>query len=99
MLGVLSELTANGCTGFSGACKAISECQSSLKGGELAGDLGWLDQAKGETKEPKGKAVVGAAVKPQVPTPVLRAAFELEVGELSDLIASDIGVHLLLRTA
>ena len=28
-------------------CREISECQSALKGGELAGDMGWLDRVKG----------------------------------------------------
>jgi len=101
LLGVLDDLAADGCAGWSRACKAVSECQSSLKGGELAGDLGWLTQAKdaalaqakGQPGEPK------SAVKAAVPLPVLKAAFELEVGELSDLVPSDIGLHLLLRTA
>ena len=28
-------------------CRERSECQSALKGGELAGDMGWLDRVKG----------------------------------------------------
>mmetsp|Transcript_13139 Transcript_13139/g.29898 ORF Transcript_13139/g.29898 Transcript_13139/m.29898 type:complete len:569 (-) Transcript_13139:39-1745(-) len=32
---------------FTQRCKAVSECSSSLKGGELAGDLGWM--SKGQT--------------------------------------------------
>ena len=27
---------------FTQQCRAMSECTSSLKGGELAGDVGWL---------------------------------------------------------
>ncbi|CAJ1361495.1 unnamed protein product, partial [Effrenium voratum] len=80
---------------FTSACRVTSECPSSLQGGELAGDLGWLDKDKGiDAKRANGKMV-----RPAVPAPVLRVAFELEVGELSDLVSSEVGVHLLLRSA
>merc|ERR1712046_357761 len=46
LLGILDKLAADGCTTFTSACKSISECQSALKGGDLAGDLGWLERAK-----------------------------------------------------
>jgi len=86
---------------FSSTCKELSECQSALKGGELVGDLGWLDlpkdaamqQAKGQPGIPK------SVIKAVVPAPVIKASFELEVGELSDLVPSELGIHLLLRTA
>lgn len=98
LLEVLDGLVADNCAGFSAACKAISECQSSLKGGELTGDLGWLDrepaeQTKGSQSNP------GAAIKSVVPGNVRKAAFDLEVGELSDVVTSELGVHILLRTA
>eukprot|EP00416_Gambierdiscus_australes_P012537 CAMPEP_0171125718 /NCGR_PEP_ID=MMETSP0766_2-20121228/111856_1 /TAXON_ID=439317 /ORGANISM="Gambierdiscus australes, Strain CAWD 149" /LENGTH=79 /DNA_ID=CAMNT_0011588715 /DNA_START=84 /DNA_END=323 /DNA_ORIENTATION=+ len=79
----------------------MSECQSALKGGGLEGDLGWLDQAKDAALK-KAKGEPGnprSVVKAAVPAPVLKAAFELEVGELSDFVHSELGVHLLLRTA
>lgn len=31
---------------FTQRCKAVSECSSSLKGGEMAGDLGWLTRGQ-----------------------------------------------------
>lgn len=96
LLQVLDELlAADSFVGFSSICKALSECQSSLKGGELAGDLGWLDRVKGTADEHRSKV---QPVKTAVPANVHKAAFELDVGELSDLILSDVGVHLLLRT-
>eukprot|EP00421_Protoceratium_reticulatum_P041313 CAMPEP_0168456562 /NCGR_PEP_ID=MMETSP0228-20121227/51358_1 /TAXON_ID=133427 /ORGANISM="Protoceratium reticulatum, Strain CCCM 535 (=CCMP 1889)" /LENGTH=527 /DNA_ID=CAMNT_0008471499 /DNA_START=47 /DNA_END=1626 /DNA_ORIENTATION=+ len=73
MLDMICRLEADGCAGFAATCRAVSECQSALKGGELAGDLGWLDcsVARGaEAQQEKGKA----AVRPQVPAPVLKAA-------------------------
>lgn len=95
MLGVLEGLAQDGCASFSTVCKATSECQSALKGGDLAGDLGWLERGIGvDTKQANGKTVKSA-----VPASVLKVAFELEVGQLSDLVASELGTHLLLRTA
>lgn len=94
LLGVLEGLAGGG-AGFSGACRAASECVSALKGGELSGDLGWLDRAKGvDAQRADGKAVNLA-----VPPAVRKAAFELEVGEIGDLVPSELGYHLLLRTA
>mmetsp|Transcript_106810 Transcript_106810/g.300247 ORF Transcript_106810/g.300247 Transcript_106810/m.300247 type:complete len:507 (-) Transcript_106810:101-1621(-) len=91
MVRVLDGLIADGCAGFSSACRTLSECQSVLKGGELVGDLGWLSPTN--SKGPK------SAVDPAVPMSVRKAAFELDVGELSDTISSEIGSHLLMRTA
>jgi len=88
MLQVIEGLMKEGLSSFSSACKASSECQSALKGGELAGDIGWLDKEKGQN-----------AKQAAVPAPVLRVAFDLEVGQLGDLVSSDVGTHLCLRTA
>lgn len=98
LLEVLDGLVADNCAGFSAQCKAISECQSALKGGELAGDLGWLDRAT-DDQQAKGPSNPAAAIKPVVPANVRKAAFELEIGELSDILASEQGAHVLLRTA
>mmetsp|Transcript_67787 Transcript_67787/g.189213 ORF Transcript_67787/g.189213 Transcript_67787/m.189213 type:complete len:180 (+) Transcript_67787:138-677(+) len=46
MLKVLVELEADGCQNFAKVCREVSECPSSLKGGELAGDIGWIDRQK-----------------------------------------------------
>lgn len=67
---------------FTALCREQSECASSLKGSDLAGDLGWL------TKQER-----------KLPAPLVKAAFELEVGQLSDIVPSERGLHLLLRTA
>eukprot|EP00927_Polykrikos_kofoidii_P049680 TRINITY_DN43709_c0_g1_i1.p1 TRINITY_DN43709_c0_g1~~TRINITY_DN43709_c0_g1_i1.p1 ORF type:complete len:568 (+),score=109.70 TRINITY_DN43709_c0_g1_i1:84-1706(+) len=95
MLRVLEGLTKDGCAGFSNACKATSECPSALKGGELTGDLGWLEKGKSVSAQQAN----GRTVKAVIPPALLRAAFELEVGQLGDLVSSEIGTHLLLRTA
>lgn len=78
---------------FTERCRAVSECQSSLRGGEMAGDVGWQRYpaaSKPGEKVPKDIASRQAVIK---------AAFELEVGELSDILVSDDGVHLLKRSA
>lgn len=96
MLEVLTAFEADGPSSFARVCREISECQCALKGGELAGDLGWLDRVKGASlQQDRAKS----AVRPQVPPGVLKAAFELAVGEFHDLVTSDMGVHLLQRTA
>jgi len=67
---------------FSQRCRDISECQSCLKAGDLAGDLGWMK--RGDNK-------LGEAFE--------AAAFALQVNQLSDLLDSDQGIHVVLRTA
>eukprot|EP00933_Yihiella_yeosuensis_P012963 TRINITY_DN12247_c0_g2_i1.p1 TRINITY_DN12247_c0_g2~~TRINITY_DN12247_c0_g2_i1.p1 ORF type:complete len:355 (+),score=81.05 TRINITY_DN12247_c0_g2_i1:61-1065(+) len=84
MLEVLGELDKEP-TQFTAKCRELSECQSSLKGGELAGDLGWLSRDKPDPK----------SIQPEVH----KAAFTLAIGQLSDMVFSRAGVHLLIRTA
>lgn len=85
VLALLAELSAGGPAAFTAKCKAISECDTALRGGDLAGDLGWLDRDPAKNRK--------------VPAAVVRAAFLLAVGQLSDIVASERGLHLLLRTA
>lgn len=92
MLGVLESLMADNCKSFASTCKAISECQSALKGGDMAGDVGWLDQKSADVPPEK-------ALRLQVPALVLKPALELAVGELGDIVTSDLGVHLIQRIA
>jgi len=66
---------------FTQRCREISECPSSLKAGDAAGDLGWM--------KPGGKS--GPAFD--------NAAFTLQVRQLSDLVDTEQGIHLLLRSA
>lgn len=94
LLAVQEALIADGCSSFATVCKAISECQSALRGCEFAGDLGWLDRKSMDALKHKEKAL-----RVHVPANVLRAAFELGVGELGDILTSEIGVHLIQRTA
>jgi len=65
---------------FAQRCRELSECQSSLRGGDMAGDLNWVRRGK-----------MGAAFD--------EAAFTLQVGQLSDLVDSDAGIHVIWRTA
>lgn len=85
LLRLLPELAMGGSAAFTTRCKKDSDCDTKLRGGELAGDLGWLD------KDP--------AKNRKVPDTVVRVAFKLAIGQLSDIVASERGVHLLLRTA
>jgi parvulin-like peptidyl-prolyl isomerase len=82
---MLWELASGGASAFTIQCRAVSECDTALRGGDLAGDLGWLDRDEKKNRK--------------VPGPVVRAAFTLNIGQLSDVVASERGVHLLLRTA
>mmetsp|Transcript_85070 Transcript_85070/g.237335 ORF Transcript_85070/g.237335 Transcript_85070/m.237335 type:complete len:563 (-) Transcript_85070:189-1877(-) len=69
---------------FTQRCRDLSECPSCLTAGELAGDLGWVKPGKNEAKfGPSFDA----------------AAFALQVGQLSDLIDSDQGIHIFIRAA
>lgn len=85
MLGLLEELTRAGPAQFTAKCKAMSECDSGKKGGDLAGDLGWLDPDPAKNRT--------------VPPPVTKAAFQLNVNQLSDIVVSERGIHLILRSA
>merc|ERR1712194_773188 len=79
--GVLEELSGDPKL-FTQRCRDLSECQSCLKSGELAGDLGWTKPESG-----KWNATFEGV------------AFGLQVGQISDLVDSDQGVHVILRTA
>jgi len=85
LLGMLPQLAAGGSSAFTTRCKANSECDTALRGGDLAGDLGWLDRDPAKNRK--------------IPAAVVKAAFTLAVGQLSDIVSSERGVHLLLRTA
>jgi len=82
--GLLAELLADAGR-FPQLARKHSECSSCLKGGEQAGDLGWI------TRGVRGAGGVSKEVE--------EAAFVLAVGELSDLVLSEAGVHLLQRIA
>lgn len=87
LVGHILELSCAGnlVTAFTTKCRAVSECDTSLRGGDLAGDLGWLD--------------VDPTKNRKIPVSVISASFKLAVGQLSDVVSSERGVHLLLRSA
>jgi len=67
---------------FAEQCREVSECTTCSASGDLAGDLGWLKPGKNEQKfGPSFDA----------------AAFSLQVGQLSDLVDSDHGIHIFIR--
>lgn len=97
VLSALEEARARGGTAaaeaaFTQQCRAISECTSSLKGGDLAGDIGWL---KLPEIKPGEKIPKELALRMQT----IRTALSLAVNEVSDIVVSDDGVHLLKRAA
>lgn len=100
VLGVLSALEEARASGgaaaaeaaFTKQCRAVSECTSSLKGGDLAGDIGWLRLPEIKPGEKISKELAQRML-------VIRAALGLAVNEVSDIVVSDDGVHLLKRTA
>lgn len=67
---------------FTTRVRELSECQSSLKAGDHAGDLGWVK---------KGNHKMGDVFE--------AAAFALQCNQMSDLVDTDQGVHIILRTA
>ncbi|CAE7814189.1 PIN1 [Symbiodinium microadriaticum] len=85
MLHILPQIANGGPAAFTAKCKEISECDTAMKSGDLAGDLGWLDRDPAKNRK--------------VPAAVVRAAFFLAVGQVSDLVSSERGIHLILRTA
>jgi len=89
---VLAEIDAHGDAAFAKQCRAVSECSSSLKGGDLVGDVGWLARPVEKPGEKPSREVASRQA-------VVRAAFALDVGEVSDVLLSDDGVHVLQRRA
>eukprot|EP00811_Abedinium_folium_P014339 NODE_2334_length_2233_cov_9.581197.p1 GENE.NODE_2334_length_2233_cov_9.581197~~NODE_2334_length_2233_cov_9.581197.p1 ORF type:complete len:600 (-),score=177.33 NODE_2334_length_2233_cov_9.581197:434-2038(-) len=69
---------------FSQRCRELSECQSCLRAADLVGDLGWMKRGQDRLK-------LGEAFE--------TAIFSLQVNQLSDLMDSDMGVHIVLRSA
>lgn len=95
MLGVLDEIEAAGSSvdaAFTQHCRALSECSSSLKARDLAGDIGWLTRPIEKAGEKLTKEQISKNA-------LVRTALELKVGELSDILVSDDGVHLFQRIA
>jgi len=74
----------NSVAAFTKRCKDISEYPSSSAAEDLVGDLGWVKPGKNEQ-------TFGASFD--------EAVFSLQIGQLSDLVDSDHGIHIFLRTA
>eukprot|EP00927_Polykrikos_kofoidii_P027179 TRINITY_DN24011_c0_g1_i1.p1 TRINITY_DN24011_c0_g1~~TRINITY_DN24011_c0_g1_i1.p1 ORF type:complete len:580 (+),score=123.31 TRINITY_DN24011_c0_g1_i1:199-1740(+) len=89
---VLVEVDTGGDAAFAKQCRAVSECSSSLKGGDLIGDVGWWTKPVEKPGEKISRDVASRNA-------VVRAALQLEIGELSDLLISDEGVQILQRRA
>lgn len=62
--------------------KQLSECETALKGGGFEGDLGWINPLE---------------ITQELPASLVKAASALEVGEVSDIVKSDLGLHLVMR--
>lgn len=81
---LLQELQANPMK-FPQRAKELSECNSALKMGPAAGDMGWIGRG--------GKAA--NIVEPQMED----ASFRLEKNEFSDVVISESGCHIIQRIA
>lgn len=68
---------------FASLCRGLSECDTAKKGGNMCGELGWM------TPEQRGAYGVGFKDVVDVLLP----------GQLSDIAASNIGLHLVQRMA
>merc|ERR1712187_720504 len=73
----------NAAVAFTNRCRDLSECSTCLAKDDLAGDLGWVKPGKNEQK-------FGPAFD--------AAVFSLQIGQLSDLVDTDHGTHIFLRT-
>mmetsp|Transcript_76489 Transcript_76489/g.175319 ORF Transcript_76489/g.175319 Transcript_76489/m.175319 type:complete len:182 (+) Transcript_76489:1435-1980(+) len=80
LLEVLPRLMRDPTREFPALARELSECQSAMKGGAEAGDMGWV--RKGSSSK-QFDAV----------------AFNLKVGQVSDVVAADSGVHIIQRLA
>lgn len=92
LLASLREAYAGGDAAFLRQIRAVSECTSSLKGGDNAGDAGWWTRPVEKPGERISREVASRNA-------IIKAAFQLEVGEFSDVIVSDEGAQILQRRA
>eukprot|EP00929_Paragymnodinium_shiwhaense_P013065 TRINITY_DN120922_c0_g1_i1.p1 TRINITY_DN120922_c0_g1~~TRINITY_DN120922_c0_g1_i1.p1 ORF type:complete len:523 (-),score=129.98 TRINITY_DN120922_c0_g1_i1:152-1720(-) len=92
LLPVLTDVDAQGDAAFVKHCRALSECVSCLKGGDLVGDAGWWTRP---VEKPGEKLSRDVAAK----NAVIKTALQLEIGEVSDILVSDDGVQILQRRA
>lgn len=70
-------------TKYLALCKEMSECTTAQKGGGQCGDLGWMSESQLKT----------------MGTSFTETARALQIGQWSDLVASEDGVHILHRIA
>ncbi|CAE7795835.1 ESS1, partial [Symbiodinium sp. CCMP2592] len=73
MLKLVDDFMADACASFPSVCRSVSECASALKGGQMAGDLGWVDRPDPEAQKQKQEKDK-APPKLPLPSSVLKAA-------------------------
>lgn len=78
-------------------CFSTSEYQEKIKSGEET--LADLAKKYSDCSSAKRGGDLGPFARGQMQKPFEDASFALAVGELSDIVDTDSGVHLILRTA
>lgn len=90
LLQVLEELGPNPDLKLcAGKARQLSDCASALQPGDQAGVVGWIARTSAGPRPSYAPMLLDPALA--------QAALQLEVGELSDLLHSARGAHLLQR--
>jgi NIMA-interacting peptidyl-prolyl cis-trans isomerase 1 len=78
------------------ACLRALEARTKLEKGTSFGDVvaEYSDEEGAATRE----GMIGAITRPQVAPPFADAAFELHIGDVSYVVETDFGFHVIMRT-
>eukprot|EP00435_Cladocopium_sp_Y103_P022111 s490_g5.t1 len=92
ILRILPEVAHGGAAAFTKKCKELSECDTAMKSGDLAGDLGWLDKDPAKNRKVPAAVVRAAHGLPEV------ARGAVVVSSAFSVLVSTAGLALLRGT-